>query len=85
MIDMIIKKLGKLDIIVSRMEAMEKDLREVKSGVEFVHVEVQDLKELENKISKKTEEEIKKTGETGTDELCFKQLRHLPSGKVNVR
>ncbi|CAB4025333.1 Hypothetical predicted protein [Paramuricea clavata] len=59
MFDMIMKKLGKLDIIISRMGAMEKDIKEVKSSVEFVLSEVQDLKE-ENKISKKTEEETKK-------------------------
>ena len=40
------------------MEAMEKDLNEVKSSDEFVHAEVKDVKE-ENKISKKTEEETK--------------------------
>jgi hypothetical protein len=41
---MIMKKLGKLDIIDRRREAMQKDLNEVKSLVEFVHADVQYLK-----------------------------------------
>jgi hypothetical protein len=69
------KKLGKLDIIDSSMEAMEKDLNEVKSSVEFVHAEVQDLKE-QNKISKKTEEETKQRLEK------LEQMNYLLNNRV---
>ena len=75
MFDMIMKK---LDIIDSHMEAME-DLNAVTSSVEFVHAEVQDLKE-EDKISKKTEEETKQRLEKHLVEqmnsVLNKQLHH---------
>ena len=76
MFDMIMKKLGKLDIIDSHMEAMG-DLNAVTSSVEFVHAEVQDLKE-ENKISKKTEEETKQRLEKleQMNSVLNKQLYH---------
>ena len=44
MFEVVMSKLSKPDIIDSRKQAIEKDLNEVKSSVEFVHAEVQDLK-----------------------------------------
>ena len=56
MFDMIMTKLGKLDIIDNRMKSVEQELKEMKHSLEFVHAEVKDIKD-ENEKRKKTDGE----------------------------
>ena len=53
MFEVVMSKLSKPDIIDSRKQAIEKDLNEVKSSVEFVHAEVQDLKKWRTRSPRK--------------------------------
>ena len=50
MFEMIMTKLGKLDIIEKRMEIFETELKEVKDSIEFAHSELHDLKKECKKI-----------------------------------
>ncbi len=45
MFDMIMTKLGKLDIIDNRMKSVEQELKEMKHSLEFIHAKVKDLKD----------------------------------------
>ena len=56
MFEMIMTKLGKLDIIEKRMEIFETELKEVKDSIEFAHSELHDLKKECKKIDKSEEE-----------------------------
>ncbi len=59
MFEIIMKKLSKLDIIDSRMQSLEQELKEVKSSIEFVHAEVEDIKKVNEQLTK-SEGETKK-------------------------
>ncbi|CAB3987117.1 Hypothetical predicted protein [Paramuricea clavata] len=59
MFETIMSKLGKLDIIDSRMQFVEHELTEMKKSLKFVHAEVEDLKK-DNEKLKKTDVETQK-------------------------
>ena len=52
LIQIMMQKLDKLELIEGRLKSVESDLKEVKGSIEFAHAEVVDLKE-ENKMRKK--------------------------------
>ncbi|CAB4046058.1 Hypothetical predicted protein, partial [Paramuricea clavata] len=48
----IMDKLGKLDVIDSRVQSVEHELKEMKKSLDFVHEEVEDLKKENAKLKK---------------------------------
>jgi hypothetical protein len=58
LIQIMMQKLDKLELIEGRLKSVESDLKKVKGSIEFAHAEVVDLKE-ENKIRKIKDEEIR--------------------------
>jgi hypothetical protein len=58
LIQIMVQKLDKLELIDGRLKSVESDLKEVKGLIEFAHAEVVDLKE-ENKITKDEEIRLK--------------------------
>ena len=58
MMTMMMKKLGKLDVIEDKLKTFEHDIKEVKISVEFSHADIDDLK-TDNQTHKATTEETK--------------------------
>ena len=58
LIQIMVQKLDKLELIDGRLKSVESDLKEEKGLIEFAHAEVVDLKE-ENKITKDEEIRLK--------------------------